>query len=140
MSLNSWTILLTVYYQHVFNENSNYPLPVLFSEKSQSFSLNADIFFIYSTGLLGSNMCNSFGYYSYNHNPIRKRWEVNHVHCTLHIHLTTHTSFLSSLIKSSSLTGQLSLPSNIALCTHADFNPFFSPNLSWLIEALNHWT
>ena len=46
---------------------------------------------------------------------------------TLQVHLTIHTSFLSSLITFSSLTGQVSLPYSITLCTHAEYNlPFAS--------------
>ena len=36
-------------------------------------------------------------------------------------------SFLSNLITSSSLTGQVSRPWNITLCTHAEYNLLFAP-------------
>ena len=43
----------------------------------------------------------------------------------LDVHLTILTSFLSSLITSSTLNGQISLPCRIKLNTHAQYNlPF----------------
>ena len=46
---------------------------------------------------------------------------------TLNIHLTMLSSFLSSLIWSSSLTGQVSLPYSTRLRTHAEYNLPFAP-------------
>ena len=45
---------------------------------------------------------------------------------TFQVHLAIFTSFLSRLITSSSLTGQVSFPHNITLRTHAKQNLFFS--------------
>ena len=41
-----------------------------------------------------------------------------------HIHLTILASFLSSLITSSSLTGQVSFSYSKTACTHAEYLPF----------------
>ena len=57
----------------------------------------------------------------------------------LHIYLTILASFLSSLIIYSSLTGQVSLPYSITLCTFTEYNLTFTlrANFSLLTKALN---
>ena len=53
---------------------------------------------------------------------LRSVAEIIYSGLMLDIHLTILASFLSSLITSSSLTGQISLPYSITLCTHAEYN------------------
>ena len=51
--------------------------------------------------------------------------EILSLHLILNIHLTILGSFLSSVITSSSLSGQVSLPYSTTLRTHAEYNlPF----------------
>ena len=47
---------------------------------------------------------------------------------SLHIYFAILASFLSSLITSSSLTGQVSLSYSMTLRTHAEYNLSFAPN------------
>ena len=58
---------------------------------------------------------------------LRSAAEITYSGLMLDIHLTILASFLSSLITSSSLTGQISLPYCITLCTHAECNLHFVP-------------
>ena len=53
--------------------------------------------------------------------------EVLSLGLMLHIHLTILASFRSSLITSSSITGQVSRPYSITLCTHAEYSLSFAP-------------
>ena len=65
--------------------------------------------------------------------------EILSLGLTLHIYLIILVSFLSGLITSFFLTGQVSTPYSIALRTHAEYNLAFVPkaNLYLLTKALN---
>ena len=45
----------------------------------------------------------------------------------LYMHLTIFVSFLPSLLRFFSLTGQISLPYSIMLHTHTEYNLYFAP-------------
>ena len=60
--------------------------------------------------------------------------EIRSSGLTLHIYLTILASSLSYLITFSYLTGQVSFPYRVALCTHAKCTLFFAPKSKLLVN------